>query len=121
MNPDPRLGAVLEQGQEAHRPLCQCHRIRRDDHHLVPDRLHDGCLGGQGRLDGLQEPLYEIEGLFVPLLLGIASEPGQVHEAERHLYPAQLPLAAELRLHVPDHVLLYIEAKVPLVDVLHER
>ena len=48
--------------------------------------------------------------LLVALLLRVASEPGQVDEAERHLHPAELALAAELGLHVPDDVLLDVEA-----------
>ena len=118
---DPRLRALLEQGQEADRPLGQGHRVGRDDHHLVADRLHDQRLGRQRRLDRLDEALDQVERLLVALLLGVAGEAGQVDEAERHLHPAHLPHAAEVGLHVADDVLLDVEAQVALVDVLHQR
>ncbi len=118
---DAGLRPLLEQRQEADRPLRQRHRVGRHDHHLVADRLHDQRLRGERRLDRLDEPLDQVERLLVALLLGVADEPGQVDEAEGHLHAAHLPHAAEVDLHVADHVLLDVEAQVALVDVLHQR
>ena len=96
--------------------------LRRDDHHLVADRLHDRRLGGQRRLDRVDEALDHVERLLVALLLGVAGEPGQVDEAERHRDPRQAAARpADVGLHVADDVLLDVEAQVAVVHVLHQR
>ena len=58
--------------------------FRRDDHHLVADRLDDRRLGRHRRLDRFDEVLDHVERLQVALLLGVAGEAGEVDEAERH-------------------------------------
>src|SRR5436190_6596539 len=114
MEPDARLGALLEETHESNRPLGQGHRVRGDDHHLVPNRLDHERLGGERRLDGLDEALDEVERLLVSLLLRVSGESSEVDEAEGHLHATQLPLPTQLRLHVTDHVLLDVEAEVTL-------
>ncbi len=118
---DSRLRALREELQKAHGPFGERHRLRRDDHHLVADRLHDERLGRQRGLHRVDESLDQVEGLLVALLLRVAGESGEVHEAEGHHHPAELSRSVELGLHVADDVLLVVEAQVAVVDVVHQR
>ena len=122
VDPDPRLRALGEAAEEADRPLGQRAGVGRDDHHLVADRLHDRRLGGQRRLDRVDEVLDDVERLEVALFLGVAGEPGEVDEAEGDRDVVDLRAGvAELALHVADDVLLEEEAKVASVEVLGQR
>ena len=119
---DAWLRPLGEATEQLHRPLGQRARVRRDDHHLVADRLHDRRLGRQRRLDRFDEVLDHVERLQVTLLLGVAGEAGEVDEAERHRDLAERACrGTQLALHVADHVLLEEEAQVAGVQVLGQR
>ncbi|TML82190.1 MAG: SDR family oxidoreductase [Actinobacteria bacterium] len=67
----------------------------------VPGDLSQEKLG----IDGLDEPLHEVERLLLADLLGEAGPAGQVREGDRHPHPPQVDRLIEVGLHVAHHVL----------------
>ena len=121
-DPRPRP-LVAHQGLEPDRPFGEDHRIARDHHHLVADRLDDPGVVGQRRLDRLDEALDGADRLLLADLLGEARVAGEVRERDRDAQAAEVDvtLVAEVGLHVPDDVLLHEVLEEALMDVVHHR